>query len=234
MKDENGADGSTNAPRAQATGLPPLIEFRPWLGMTAMRQRQHARCKEILVRLLLDTWPAKYGWLAADREDIANEAAHDVMLDVHLLRLPRPSLDGRFPEETRGAAFRRRADLCAEWVRRTYAARRNAAQTVPMESAGEALDVAAPPSFPLPQILASVRQRVDAAEWEMVRGRIAGVPLGEMAGEMGMDRTTAYRRLRRCREAVREATENHFFFDGRCNKPAPIAEILYEEDNEND
>ena len=58
--------------------------------------------------------------------------------------------------------------------------------------------------------------------------------LEQMAGEMGMDRTTAYRRLRRCREAVREATENHFFFDGRCNKPAPIAEILYEEDNEND
>jgi hypothetical protein len=234
MKDENGANGSTTAPRAQATGLPPLIEFRPWLGMTAMRQRQHARCKEILVRLLLDTWPAKYGWLTADREDIASEAAHDVMLDVHLLRLPRPSLDGRFPEETRSAAFRRRADLCAECVRRTYAARRSAAQTVPMESAGEALDVAAPPTFPLPQILASVQSRLDAAAWEMVRGRIAGVPLGEMAEEMGIDRTTAYRRLRRCREAVREATENQIFFDERCNKRAPIAEMLYEEDDEND
>lgn len=237
MKDENGADGSTPATaiRAQTKERTPppvrLIEFQPWRGLTDRQEKQYARCKERLAKLLLTTWPSRYGWLHDSKETIANEAAHDVMLDVHLLRLPRPFLDGEFPQETRNAAVRRRADLCAGLVRRMYADKRSAAQTIPMGK--EALDVAAEPTastFPLKLILDEALSHISSEDAGILGKRIDdGLSFEDIAKEAGCDRTTVYRRVRQCRRFFKAAMENHFFFADCCNKPAQIAENVSEE-----
>ena len=201
------------------------ITYQPWLGLTASQEAQYARCKEALARQLLVSWPTKYSWLTDIREAIANEAACDVMLAVHQLRLPRPSLEGAFPEETRHAAIRRRADLCANHVRKLYAEKRSAAQTVPLDASAEALDVVAAPAFPRAQILGDMIRHVTREDGKILALRLAeGMSFDDIATRMGLDRATVYRRLRRYRGIVGAAMENHFFFADCCNKPARIAE----------
>ena len=225
--------GKKNYVRCGAPQDIKLIEFRPWLGLTASQERQYAKCKEHLAKMLLNTWPAKYGWLNDSKEMIANEAACDVLLDVHLLKLPRPSFDGELPEKTRAAAFRRRADLCATFIRTMNAYKRSASPAIPMdEIAEEAMNVAVEPTaetLPLKLALGDVLSRISPEDVKLFDMRLDGLSFDDIAKVMGVNKTTISRRIRKYRQLVAAAIENHFFFTGRCNKPAKIAENVNEE-----